>query len=224
MSALLQPQLFESAHHPLAEAEALRVISRLASAAEDLDSGLEGLAGGALRVPGLHKVQITPSVAFPPLETLEWYASSSPVLCGSAMAFVEAGGRSWGRLHLYFEPRIQTVESPLRFARFLGQQAALLLNRFALEDQCDAQLATLDRLKQRLNTRIAVHRATGILAELRGVTDKEALALLIRYARQSRRTLLSLADAIILGDTSFRKPFFRPIQRNEQASRARLFA
>jgi Xaa-Pro aminopeptidase len=140
------------------------------------------------------------------------------------MAFVEAGGRSWGRLHLYFEPRIQTVESPLRFARFLGQQAALLLNRFALEDQYDAQLATLDRLKDRLNTRIAVHRATGILAELRGVTDKEALALLIQYARQSRRTLLSLADAIILGDTSFRKPFFRPIQRNEYTSRTRLFA
>jgi AmiR/NasT family two-component response regulator len=106
----------------------------------------------------------------------------------------------------------------------MGQQAALLLNRFTLEDQCDAQLATLDRLKRRLNTRIAVHRASGILAELRGVTDKEALALLIQYARQSRRTLLSLAEAIILGDTSFRKPFFRPVHRNESFARTRLFA
>jgi hypothetical protein len=224
MSALLQPKLSQSAHHPLAEAAALRVASRLVSAAEALDSGLEDLAESALRIPGLHKIQITPSVVFPPLETLEWYASTSPVLCGSAVAFIEANGRSWGRLHLYFEPRIQTVESPLRFARFLGQQTALLLNRFALEDQYDAQLATLDRLKTRLNTRIAVHRATGILAELRGVTDKEALAILFQYARQTRRTLLSLADAIILGDTSFRKPFFRPVQRNEPITRPRLFA
>jgi hypothetical protein len=223
MSALLQSQLSRSAQHPLAEAAALRQISRLASVAEDLESAFEDLAATALRVPGLHKIQITPSMSLP-LETVEWYATTSPVLCGSAMAFVEAGGRSWGRLHLYFEPRIQTVESPLRFARFLGQQAALLLNHFALEAQCDAQIATLDRLKKRLNARIAVHRATGILAGLRGVTDQEALVLLVQYARQTRRTLVSLADAIILGDTSFRKPFFRPIQRNEPTTRARLFA
>ena len=117
MSALLQSQLSRSAQHPLSEAAALRLISRHAPAAKDLDSALEDLAVTALRVPGLHKVQISPSVAFPPLATFEWYASASPVLCGSAMAFVEATGRSWGRLHLYFEPRIQTVESPLRFAR-----------------------------------------------------------------------------------------------------------
>jgi ANTAR domain len=223
MSALLQSQLSRSVH-PLAEAAVLRLISRNASAADDLESALEDLAATALRIPGLHKVQITPSVAFPPLETLEWYANTSPALCGSAMAFVEAGGRSWGRLHLYFEPRIQSVESPLRFARFLGQQAALLLNRFALETQYDAQLATLQWLKKRLDTRIAVHRASGILAGLRGVSDQEALALLVQYARQNRRTLLSLANAIILGDTSFRKPFFRSIQRNEPTTRARLFA
>ena len=72
MSALLQPQLSQSAHQPLAEPAALRVISHLASAAGDLDSGLEGLAGSALRVPGLHKIQITPTVAFPHLATLEW--------------------------------------------------------------------------------------------------------------------------------------------------------
>ncbi|HMF76608.1 MAG TPA: ANTAR domain-containing protein [Bryobacteraceae bacterium] len=224
MSALLQSQLSQPARYPLAEAASLRAISGLALTAEDLDSGLEGLAETALRVPGLHKIQITPTVLLPPLERLEWYASTAPVLCGSATAFVEANGRSWGRLQLYFEPRIQTVESPLRFARFLGQQVALLLNRFMLEAQRDTQLATLDRLRRRLDMRIAVHRATGILAELRGVTDKEALALLVRYARESRRTLASLADAIILGDTSFRKPFFRPLQRSESAARARLFA
>ena len=53
------------------------------------------------------------------------------------------------------------------------------------------------------------------------MSDQEALALLVQYARQTRRTLLSLADAIILGDTSFRKPFFRTIQRNEPTTGAR---
>jgi hypothetical protein len=228
MSALLQSELSQSVRYPLVEAAALCLISRVTVTATDLRSGLEELAEAALRVPGLHKVQITPSVAFPllerTLETLEWYAAASPVLCGSAMAFVEAGGRAWGRLHLYFEPRIQTVESPLRFARFLGQQAALLLNHFALEDRYDAHLGEIERLKKRLNTRIAVHRATGILAELRGVTDREALAFLVHYARQSHRTLASLADAVILGDTSFRKPVFRPVQGSESTTRSRLFA
>jgi hypothetical protein len=224
MSALPQQKLSRSIVRPLAEADALQAISRLTSAAEDLDSGLESLAESALRVPGLHKIQITPSVAFPPVETLEWYAAAPPALCGSAMAFVEAGGRSWGRIHLYFEPRIETVESPLRFARFLGQQAAMLLNRLSLEDQYDAHLETLDRLKKRLDTRIAVHRAVGILAELRGFSGKDALTLLTQYARRSRRTLLSLADAVILGETSFRKPFFRPVPRHEPTSRPRLFA
>jgi hypothetical protein len=124
---LPRTQLSDSGHHPLCEAAALQVISHFTSGSGDLESDLKGLAENALRVPGLHKVQLEPSVVLPPLETLEWCASRKPVLCGSATAFLEASGRSWGMLRLYFEPGIQTVESPLRFARFLGQQVALLL-------------------------------------------------------------------------------------------------
>ncbi len=224
MSTLPKSKPFQTVPLPLTEAASLNAISGLVSTARDLNSGLSSITEAALRVPGLHKVQITPSIPLPALETLEWYAFTSPSLCGSAVAFIEANGRAWGRLRLYFSPQIETVESPLRFARFLGQQAALLLNRLELEGRYDAHLSNIEVLKKRLNTRIAVHRATGILAELRGGTNREALELLIQQARSSGRTLLSLANAIILGDTSFRKPFFRPLQRSESSGRARSFA
>jgi hypothetical protein len=221
MSVLPQTQPSQSNRYPIDEAAALQAISYLAATVGDLESGLKGVAESALRIPGLHKVQLEPSVLFPPLETLEWYASRRPVLCGSATAFLEAGGRSWGVLRLHFEPRIDTVESPLRFARFLAQQVALLLNRFALEDQCDAQLATIERLRRRLHTRIEVNRAAQIVAKLRGTNEKEALALLIRRARQSRSRLVNVADAIIHGNTSFRKTAaFQVIPRKEQPVRA----
>jgi GAF domain-containing protein len=220
MSVSPRTQLCQSSRQPLDEASALQAISCVASAARNLESGLKDLAESALRIPGLHKIQLKPSVAFPPLEALEWYAIRKPVLCGSATACIEAGGRSWGVLCVHFEPRIETVESPLRFARFLGQQVASLLNRFALKGQRDAQLATIERLKRRLNTRIQVNRATHIVAKLRGTNEKEALIWLIQCARLSRCGLVSVADVIIYNKASFRKAAFPVIPRNELSVRA----
>jgi hypothetical protein len=199
MSALAQSRNLHPRVRSLSEREAICLAGPLISAAIDVPSGLESLAAVALRVPGLHRLQFT---LLPPKrkgQILEWSLPETPAPCGSAMAALAANGYTHGRLRIFFEPRIHSLESPLRFARFLAQQAALMLNRLELAALRESRLRRLARLRQRLETRKIVHRARGILAEVRGIPEAEALALLFRCAHRSRRPLHRLAEAIILG-------------------------
>jgi len=133
------------------------------------------------------------------------------VRCGGfrALRFRHGGprGDTLGRLRIFFEPRIHSLKSPLRFARFLAQQAALLLNRLDLLASHNSHLTRIARLQRRLEMRKIVQRAKGILAEMQGIPEDDALALFFRYAHQSRRRLQPLAEAIVLNDetASFRR-------------------
>jgi hypothetical protein len=199
MSALLQPpNLFRSLRR-VSEQEAITIIGRLALTATDAASGIESLAGVALRLSGLHGIEITLDSAQGDPQTMEWHDSKSPAPRGSATGLIAANSRAWGRLRILFEPRIQSVECPLRFARVLAQHVALMLNRLEVASRNATIAAAVNRLQQRLDTRKAVSRAAGILASSRNLTHGQALALLLEQARQSRRPLLPLARTVILG-------------------------
>ena len=199
MSALLQsPNLFRSLRR-ISEPEAITTIGRSALAARDAASGLESLANVALRLSGLHGVEITLHGQSGQSETFELHDSKAAAPRGSATGLVAANAREWGRLRIFFEPRIKSVECPLRFARVLAQHTALMLNRLDISARHEAIRRAMSRLEQRLETRKAVSRAAGILANMHHLPHEQGLAILLRQERTSRRPLLPLARAIILG-------------------------
>ncbi len=134
-----------------------------------------------------------------------------------------ANGFEWGKLRLLFEPRIKSVECPLRFARVLAQQTALMLNRLAAHAQIQVSQAAALRLETRLETRKAVSRAAGILAQAQNLRHEQALLLLLNQARESRRSPLVLARTLILSaELGHVQPIgLRRLQRDELTSASR---
>jgi hypothetical protein len=183
----------------VSEQEAITTIGRSALAARDAASGLEALANVALRLSGLHGVEITLYAYSGHHETFEWHDSKAAAPRGSATGLVAANAREWGRLRIFFEPQIRSVECPLRFARVLAQHTALMLNRLEITALNEAVNAARHRLEKRLETRKAVSRAAGILASMQNLSPEQALVILLKQARTSRQPLLLLARAIILG-------------------------
>ena len=117
---------------------------------------------------------------------------------GAATGLMTANGRDWGRLRLLFEPRIRSVECPLRFARVLAQQVALMLNRLEAREQNQISLAAARRLEGRLEMRKAVSRAAGLLAQAKNLKYNQALLLILQQAREAKRSPLVLARTLIL--------------------------
>jgi hypothetical protein len=216
MSALLESSNLSNSLRRIGEPEAMRTIGRLALTSADPAAGLESIAAAALRLPGLHGVQIKPSSDLAESDSFEWHASRSPAPCGSAMASIVAESRDWGRLRILFEPRISSVECPLRFARFLGQQTAVMLNRIDLVRRQASLLGRIERLQERLEARKLVARAAGVIAASQEISQSEALSTLLAYAREWRRTPSQIASSIVLGqNTSFGRPHLRQLQDHE---------
>ena len=174
-------------------------IGRLALTAADAASGLEALASVALRVNGLHGVEVSLPAGEGAEEILEWHGSKEPASRGAATGLIIANAREWGRLRILFEPRIRSLECPLGFARILAQQAALMLNRLEVVALNMASRAAVKRLEVRLDTRKAASRAAGLLAHAKNLTHERALWLLLKQAREKKRSPLALARSIILG-------------------------
>ena len=207
MSALAQsPNLFCALRRRINEQEAILTIGRAALTAADALSGLETVANVALRLTGVHEVQVTLHAAQDQTELLEWRHSRVSSPHGAATGLIVANSRERGKLRLLFEPRIQSVECPLRFARIVGQQAGLMLNRLELLGHHRIASAAVRRLQERLDTRKAVSRAAGILAQTNQLTYQRALSLLLEQALEKRRSPLQLAHTIILGYETYNFP------------------
>jgi hypothetical protein len=216
MSAILQPKSRISPVRPFSELEATREISRWASNAVRIDIGLDALAAAVLRVPGIHRIRIEQAPELTGLTQLDWRLHGIADPLGRAVTDISIAGRTWGQVRLFFELHNHRVESPLRFARFIAQQIAFMLERLALAHQRDLLAAQLESLRRRLKTRKAVHRATGILTRTRGISELEAMALLRTHARQSRRSLGFIAEGVIINhaDTPLNRPVLRRHRRH----------
>lgn len=218
MSALLQsPNLYRSLRR-VSEQEAIITIGRLAAAAADAASGLEALAGVTLRLAGIHGVEIS----MPGHTTLEWHDSKQAAPRGAATGLIAANGHEWGRLRLLFEPHIKSVECPLRFARLVAQQAALMLNRNLAQSSNAVSKAAITRLLERLDMRKAVGRAAGILAQRKGIPQQTALALILKQARARKRSPLAVARILMLSiETGHLQPIsLRRLTPDELTARA----
>lgn len=176
--------------HPAHELEVLWEIGRIASSAPAVDIALEEIAAAVLRLGGVLRFEREPDVR-----------------PESMMLPVRGNGVTWGSLRIHFGPALAQVETTEGFTRFVAQQVASVLHRLSLLDQMEAHQRRLAVLKRRLETRKAVHRARGIIAEARGISESEALRVMEQQARASRRSLLQLAQALIGG---FETPAFAP--------------
>jgi hypothetical protein len=198
--------------HPAHELEVLREIGQIAWSAQNADIALNEIEAAVLRLGGVLR--------------FEWKLNAMP---GLMMEPVRANGVTWGGLRIHFDPALTALKISSGFTRFVAQQAALLLHRLSLLDEMQAHHRRLAVLRRRLETRKAVHRARGIVAKARGISESEALRVMKRQARVSRRSLLQLAQALIGGfeTPDFERPALRrlhPEQVTNQPSRERRVA
>ena len=71
----------------------------------------------------------------------------------------------------------------------------VVLARFAEYQEISNEAA---RLEERLETRVAVDRAKGILIDHRGLTEQEAFRSIQRMSMNSRKSMREVAEAVIL--------------------------
>jgi ANTAR domain len=192
MSALAQPVFIPARH--LTELEATRQIGREASAANDRRA-LAGIVATALTIRGVQAVRIEIK-----REALAWGANLDGRPHGSAVAEIAASGQSWGDLRLSFELHDSSLDSPLRFAKFLAQQIAGILSRETLLHQRELLRVQIARLRDIVAKRKAIQRARAIVANSRKVTERDALILMCKLSRESKRTLHEVAEAFIFGE------------------------
>ncbi|MBV8551006.1 MAG: ANTAR domain-containing protein [Acidobacteriaceae bacterium] len=218
MSALTQQALFAPVHRRLSEPDAMREIGRRALAGLEVSDGLATIAETVFWVSGIRQIAIEAAEGWKHQPaTLGWGGQPGHGPQGCAVAGIRANGRDWGELRLYFDVQAASLQSPLRFAKFVAQQIAAMLNRLELSEANKALRGRIARIEHRLKTRKAVQRAKGILARTRGISEADAIRLLVRYSREERRSLYQISEAVILADEDSwgSRPVLRQLRPDE---------
>ena len=200
MSALAQPRRIISSALPLGELEVTHQISRAASHAADTQEALDEIASLALRVEGIRSVHVEHRDELRRLAAgpFRWGLPASGVNEGCATADVASGGSHWGTVRIGFHLRVIHLESPLRFARFVGEQMAGVIERLGREKERATLTETVEELRSVLASRKAIDRAQGILAGRQKITHTEAGAVLRKYSSETGKDLRRVAEAVIL--------------------------
>lgn len=109
---------------------------------------------------------------------------STPILCASKVV---------GVMNLQHRHSYQHTTNEVRLLSTIGYLVGAEVERARLENE-NAQLAG------RLEARKAVERAKGILQRDLGVAEEEAYRMMQRESRQRRKSMLEIAEAILLGE------------------------
>jgi hypothetical protein len=222
MSALAQQNpLFSVSVRRISEIELLRAISNITWNADCEEQGLASIAAAVLRVPGLNGFRFEPFETFLHLPIYETSRPLSKSPSASAVSSASANGQTWGQIRIFFDPHASpALESPVRLAKFIGQQIGILLHRIALHRERAKHLSRLETLDRVIRRRKLIHRAAGILAEQRDAPEAEAISIMVRHARRNRRNLLQIAESLIFGyDTAaFNRPSLRRLGAHELTS------
>jgi uroporphyrinogen-III synthase len=109
---------------------------------------------------------------------------SVPILCASKVV---------GVINLQHRLSYQHTANELQLLSMIGFLVGAEIERVRLESE-NTELAG------RLETRRAVERAKGILQRDLGVTEEEAYRMMQRESRQRRKSMLEIAEVILLGE------------------------
>lgn len=187
----------------ITELDATRQISPACAATTELLEGIERLADIALQTVGILRIELIPGAPLlsqipKPLQ-FGAGASAAPAL-GVAFAEVAADGKRWGELRVFFELHPLTIENPLRFAKYLGQQLGTLLVRVGLLLERGALKRKAAQFKAPVAKRKAIHGARALWRHVHDISEDEAFALMRRYVEQTGRTMHQIAEAIVFSD------------------------
>jgi hypothetical protein len=198
-SPLLKVPFVPSAR-ALRELELMRLIGHIAWNSTSGDQAFDSIALAIARLPGFVGFRFEPLKAVPQLAAYEKMKPHRNASDSFARAAVTANGREWGQIRLFFDPNAPpTVESPLRLARFIGQQVGLMLNRVAVHRDHEKLVARLEQIRNITKRRKMIHSAAGMLARRRNISGAEAIRFMAGYARRNRRRLLDISESLILG-------------------------
>ena len=212
MSASAQQNTFSLRfQRRLTELDLLRAVSNITWTADHEESALAAIAAAVLNLPGLTGFRFEPQVeAARNLLHLPIYEASKPRSSGpsaSAVSAACANGQTYGQLRIFFDPNSSLkLESPVRLAKFIGQQIGLLLHRIALRREHQRHSAHLAAIERAIRRRKAIRRAAVILATQRNVSEAEATSFMVSYARRNHRTLFEISEALVFGYDSSRVP------------------
>jgi hypothetical protein len=174
----------------LTELDAVRAISREVSKGVDAACTFEVIARVILRVRGIYQVQIGNE---------KWGQVPDRASVGSALS---------GNVRFVFDLHRSVLESPVRFAKFVAQQAAHVGELCGLQRQKADLKTKIDLIGRIIARRKAVHRARAILRNREGLNEAAAFACLVRHSRERRKRLHEIAEAIILSEgMAWRRPF-----------------
>ncbi len=198
MSALAQYSDLHIELSRLSEVEVLREVSKVTAQATAPDKALNMISAIVLRLNGVHALRVENGAAMDDLAVrrLAWRNGPSSGPQGSVVAEIAAGGKRWATLRLQYDSEQLRIADPAAFARFLGQQAGILLERLELERERNLLETKVTRIQDRLATRKIFQRAKSVVAHQRGISEAHAARLLVRYSRQSGQRIKVIADAI----------------------------
>jgi hypothetical protein len=200
--AATKNNLFVRAQRRMTELDATRQISRAAASATKFADGIDAFASIALLVKGIQRIELVPAEPLrrqipKPLAFGPHVSGAAPAL---AIADITAEGKKWGELRVFVELHPSSIENPLRFAKYVGQQIAILLGRLELVLQRESLKKKALLFKTLVAKRKAIHRARALLVHTHHISEDDALLLLRRYTRESGRTMHAVAEAIIFSD------------------------
>jgi hypothetical protein len=183
------------------------------------------ISDALLRLPGFLGLRFEPVEGVANLSVFETCRLRLAVPGASARSPVSANGYFWGEIRIFFDPKTALpVESPVRLARFMGQQIAILLHRIALHGERKILLARVEQTRQVIRRRKLIYGASKILAQQRNISERDAISEIVRYARRNRRTLLDVSEALIFGHDigASTRPVFRRSAKYELATKRTL--
>ena len=203
MSALVQQNSpFRLQYRHFTESDLLLSVSRIATNALNETTAIEEIASAALRLSGITGIDFQ-------LLTGHQYsvflnpAKTNPAKA-SAVSKVTAHGREYGQFRIYFDPHSSLpLESPVRLAKFIGQQLGLSLQRMDLQLERRKHFVRLNAFDRRIRRGKAVRRAAAVLAGQHGISHTEAVARIVDYAVKHRRPLLVIAELLIIAPKVF---------------------
>jgi hypothetical protein len=213
---------FTRSQRPITEVQLLRIISNITWSGQGEEASFASISDALLRLSGFVGFRFEPAENGAGLSAFETDRPRLAVPGASARSPVSANGRVWGEIRLFFDPNASLpVESPIRLARFMGQQIALLLHRIALNNERKILLSKLEKTRQAILHRKLIHGAAKVLAQQRKISERDAISEIIRYARRNRRSLLNVSESLILGYDMriVTRPFFRRLARHEPTTK-----
>jgi hypothetical protein len=183
----------------LQEAEVYRLISRCAARGGEKRVAIAAIAGHILQLHGVTGLSL--ELVDHAIDCERTYGDLSK-LQTMAVGDLCYGGLRLGSVRIAFDPQVIELGSPVKAARFVGQQIASVLADFQ-QARTYAQLRKQrDTLAGRLEMRKVFSRAIAFVQSRHGLSERQARRFLFTVTKKLKKPLLYTARTIVTLESS----------------------